>query len=113
MCTGRRCCFQCRKLVCADFAFDNGVNLTEDCYALSTGSISANAPFSLYPNPTKGIVHFSAPMDVQLYTITGQLVTNTKNVNSVDLSGQAAGIYFILLTNQSGQVVQRSKIIKE
>ncbi|MFP9098955.1 T9SS type A sorting domain-containing protein [Flavobacterium sp. RHBU_24] len=96
-----------------DFVFDNGVNFTEDCYALSLGEITANVPFSLYPNPTKDVVHFSAPMDAQLYSVTGQLLANIKNASMLDLSGQAAGIYFILLTNESGQVVHRSKIVKE
>ena len=105
--------FSTENWVAPGFLFDEGINFTEDCYALSTGEQPINQLFTVYPNPTKGIVYFSAPMDVQLYTIAGQLITHTKNVNSVDLSGQAAGVYFILLTNESGQVVHRSKIVKE
>jgi hypothetical protein len=48
-----------------------------------------------------------------LSNVTGQIVANVKNIKSLDLSEQPAGIYFITLIDDKGQVLQRSKIVKE
>jgi hypothetical protein len=68
---------------------------------------------SIYPNPTKDIINFSVPTTVQLYTVTGQILAAKKNVNTLDLSNLPTGIYFLVNTDNDGQVIQRTKIVKE
>ena len=69
--------------------------------------------FAIYPNPTSNVINFSVQTNVQLTNVTGQIVANKANVNTLDISGQPLGIYFVTLTNDNGQVLQRSKIVKE
>lgn len=68
---------------------------------------------SVFPNPTKDKINFSVQTNMQLTNVTGQVVAKKTNVNSLDISGQPAGIYFITLTDDKGQIIQRSNIVKE
>jgi len=80
----------------------------------SIPQISDTKPSVLvYPNPTRGKINFSAITNVQLTNATGKILDDRKNVDSIDLSEQSAGIYFIILTDKNGQVIQRNKIVKE
>jgi Secretion system C-terminal sorting domain len=72
-----------------------------------------NETVAFYPNPTSNTINFSAQVNVQLTNAIGQIITDRKNVTTLDLTDQSSGIYFILLTNNKGQVVQRSKIVKK
>jgi len=72
-----------------------------------------NSDFKIYPNPTNGILHFSGSANAQLVNLAGQIVAARKNVNKLDLSEQATGVYFLVLTNTNGEVIQRSKIVKQ
>ena len=67
----------------------------------------------VFPNPTKNQINFSIQTNAQLTNVTGQIVADRKNVNHLDLSDQPTGIYFLTLTDNKGQVLQRSKIVKE
>lgn len=68
---------------------------------------------NIYPNPTKGLIHFTSLANVQLMTITGQAVASKNSVMSLDISEIPQGIYFILLTDSQGQVLKTGKIVKE
>ncbi len=68
---------------------------------------------NIYPNPTNNQLNFSAQTNVELRNTIGQLVLNKKGTNFLDLTGQPAGIYFVILTDDKGQVLQRSKVMKE
>jgi len=81
--------------------------------AVEIFDITGQEVIRVYPNPTNGLVRFSAPNHVQLYSLTGQLMAERKQVSTLDLSNQAAGIYFLSLIDNNGQVIQRSKIVKE
>lgn len=74
---------------------------------------TANPELQVYPNPTLGIVYFSGTADVQVTNASGQVIADHKNVSSLNLSGLPAGIYVFTLTDPKGQVVHRSKIVKE
>jgi len=84
--------------------------------AQTTGTndlFTTNNIIGVYPNPTNSQINFSVQTNVHLTNITGQIVANKKNINSLDISEQPAGIYFVTLTDDKGQVLQRSKIVKE
>lgn len=72
-----------------------------------------NPVLRIYPNPTTHTIYFSSSTNIQLFNMTGQIVASGKNVNRFDLSEQPPGVYFILFTDNSGQLIQRSKIVKE
>lgn len=69
--------------------------------------------FKIYPNPTEGKVYFSETVNTQVTNALGQIITDKKNVNSLDLTIHPTGVYFIILTDDKGQIKQRSKIVKE
>lgn len=105
--------FSTENWVDDNFIFDAGINFSEDCSALGTEGMSKNSPFVFYPNPTKDVVHFSKQMNIRLYSTTGQIIFNQEHINSIDLSNQATGIYFIICTDDNGQVLHRNKLVKE
>lgn len=67
----------------------------------------------IYPNPTKDQINFSIQTNVQVTNIMGQNLSDQLNISSLDLRSQPTGVYFLTLTNNDGQVIQRSKIVKE
>lgn len=68
---------------------------------------------NIFPNPTSGLIAFSATTNVLLTNAVGQIIVNKKNINSLNISDQAAGIYFLSLTNNLGLELKRSKLVKE
>jgi len=65
------------------------------------------ADFSIFPNPSKGLFKLSANniKKVRVFDITGQEVTNTTTQNpnkqTIDLTNQPKGIYFVNVITQS------------
>lgn len=76
-------------------------------------NVAGNQELKIYPNPTNGIVYFSATANVQATNTLGQVIADKKNINSLDLSNQPTGVYFLTLTNDNGQIIKRDKIVKE
>lgn len=74
---------------------------------------TTNNAIAIYPNPTNSQINFSFQTNVRLTNAIGQIIANKKFVNSLDLMDQPAGIYFVILTDDKGQVLQRSKIVKK
>lgn len=98
-----------------NFQIQAGANFSLDCNS-PTGINELNEENNtivVYPNPTKNQINFSLLTNVQLTNVTGQIIADKKNVNTLDLSNQLSGIYFLTLTDKNGQVIQRSKIVKE
>ena len=67
----------------------------------------------VYPNPTYNEINFTKQVNVQLIDLNGHIITNERNTTKLDLSNQSTGIYFIKLTDENGQVLKRSKIVKK
>jgi 6-phosphogluconolactonase (cycloisomerase 2 family) len=75
--------------------------------------VNANYGLVIYPNPSSGIFNFSNYTNVHITNTLGQIIMGRKNVSSIDLREQSAGIYFITFIDDSGKVLQRNKIMKE
>lgn len=81
------------------------------------GNESDDADFSIYPNPTSGMVQILysvAITEVKVFDLTGQLVyqtTNSDNTLSIDFANFANGIYMVQLTTLNGPIY--SKIVKQ
>ncbi|MDP1725780.1 MAG: M36 family metallopeptidase [Bacteroidota bacterium] len=86
---------------------------------LSTGENMETTGISIYPNPNHGIfkLFVSYPtnnVQIEIYNILGILVhkqTAISELNTVDLSDQANGLYFVKITDGKNIVTQ--KIIKQ
>lgn len=69
--------------------------------------------FTLYPNPTTGMVNLSeAASRVEVYDFSGRMVMTDENVNSVNLSAQANGVYVFRITTTDNNVVTK-KVVKK
>jgi hypothetical protein len=81
---------------------------------LSVNTLENPKSFVLYPNPTDDIVHISGKESVdaiRLINISGQLIKEVKNANTLDLSGQRSGLYLIEIENEgsttTGKLIKR------
>ena len=88
--------------------------VSDSCPSLISGieNIASDDLIKVFPNPTNSQVQFSENANVQLYSITGQLVADKKNVNALDMSALASGIYTLVLADKRGEM-QRTKVVKE
>ena len=69
--------------------------------------------FTLYPNPTTGMVNLSeVAARVEVYDFSGRMVMTDENVNSVNLSAQANGVYIFRITTNDNNVVTK-KVVKK
>lgn len=74
---------------------------------LQEPGIEETGSFNIYPNPTLQAVFFNAAQDVALYNQAGQRLQVYRNVNQIDVSQLAAGIYY--LQNAEGETVELVK----
>jgi hypothetical protein len=65
-----------------------------------------------FPNPTNDIVYFSEPCDVQLINVAGQLISDTNQAHSINLTSHASAIYFMHIKNNNTKTISRKRIIK-
>ncbi len=100
---------------------ENGCTDTSDCITISNVGLEEiqnnNVGLSIYPNPSTGrfaIDHNSSkPVQLKIVDLHGKRIFQselTKKSNVIDLSNQAAGIYFIDVTFDNA-VHERRKII--
>ena len=69
--------------------------------------------FTLYPNPTTGMVNLSEDVArVEVYDFSGRMIMSNENVNSVNLSAQANGVYVFRITTTDNNVVTK-KVVKK
>ena len=100
------------------------VTVTVNCPTAINDLLSLDGSFSLYPNPTNGIltVDFSVSSNttyqLQLFTIEGKEAMSTAgNINAagikqqLDLSTLAKGVYFLRL-QAGGEVVSRKVVLQ-
>lgn len=79
---------------------------------ISNHSVLKNK-IAVYPNPANNIINFSVPSNVQLTNVNGQILIDKSNETSLDFSYLSGGMYFITFTDNDGQVLQRTKVVKE
>lgn len=68
----------------------------------------------VYPNPVANVLHIQTSKvvsSVELYTISGRLLTKQNNANSIDVSDLASGMYLLKVTSDGQSISQ--KIIKK
>lgn len=90
-----------------------------------TGTINLEGltSFELYPNPTNGFFNIKLQFaqqeayEVVLFNAVGQRILSYTDVNSqalmpMDLSSQASGIYYVVVSTENGRAVQRLVLTK-
>ncbi|MBE7441191.1 MAG: T9SS type A sorting domain-containing protein [Flavobacteriales bacterium] len=69
--------------------------------------------FSVYPNPTKGIVNIGSQQQfVEVYSIDGKLLLQDFT-NQINIGNYQSGMYFLIIKDQEGNQLYKEKIIKE
>ena len=90
-----------------------------------TGTINLEGltSFELYPNPTNGFFNIKLQFaqqeayEVALFNAVGQKILSYTDVNSqalmpMDLSQQASGVYYVVVSTENGRAVQRLVLTK-
>ncbi len=80
---------------------------------LSRGEFERDNSVKVYPNPSNGMVNITAASEirsVELYDIQGRLLQAGSN-DSLDISGRAAGMYFVKVLTEAGMKVE--KVVKK
>ncbi|MFT5780479.1 MAG: hypothetical protein ACI837_003441, partial [Crocinitomicaceae bacterium] len=96
---------------------ENGCTVNSACFAYTTIGIDEydlGTAFSIFPNPTNGIVNYSyngtAEMNFRLTDLNGKLLwtgTSTGNQGTIDLGGYAVGTYLLDITNGEKNAIIR------
>ena len=95
-------------------------NIGQLVSTLDINEIRNNKQISTYPNPSSGLFNIliSKPVtngSIEIYNHLGQLVFNktiTSQQNTIDISNQANGIYFVKLICDNN-IVETKKILKQ
>ncbi|HLG03528.1 MAG TPA: T9SS type A sorting domain-containing protein [Bacteroidia bacterium] len=83
---------------------------------LSGSDEQSHAKFSLYPNPTTGIIDLQFPdaagkYQVNITNTVGQLVrsfsVDAATHHLIDVAGEAPGLYFVTVRSETGTSIQR------
>ena len=84
-----------------DFSNNQGVISVQEMNA-------SNKFFSVYPNPTRGILQCSKKSNIQIYSIQGNIIDTLCGVWQINFSNYAAGIYIV--TDERGNKI---RVVKE
>jgi hypothetical protein len=85
--------------------------------SLGTEDFNLDKSITVYPNPTKGKVTISSENTIkliELFDVQGRILQTAiedKNTAQFDISGKSNGLYFIRITTDNGNKVE--KLIKE
>lgn len=74
---------------------------------------------TITPNPSNGIFELVSNKNIEgtleVFDVSGRLIVqlNATSRNTVDITKEAAGVYYLSLKDKSGNVIKTSKLIKE
>lgn len=94
------------------------VVILRDTYDSTPETTNMEPPFTLYPNPVKGLLSLrfddgEEPESVELYNLVGRLVASRRNdIESIDMSTMSSGVYTLCVTMKDG-TRHHHKVIKE
>ncbi len=82
----------------------------------STIGIESNKEVIIFPNPTKGVCQITLDGEeinsIRLYSALGQIRSEYKRTNTIDLSNLETGIYFLEISLEEGDHIIK-KVVKE
>lgn len=69
--------------------------------------------FSVYPNPTEGIVNIGNQQQfVEVYSVDGKLLLQD-STNQINIKNYNSGMYFLVIKDQEGNQLYKEKLIKQ
>ncbi len=79
----------------------------------SINEIKMSGYLDVFPNPTSGIINIESfdVIKIEVFDVTGKLIKSNVNKNSIDISNQPNGIYFVKCKENKKEVIYR-KIVK-
>jgi hypothetical protein len=89
--------------------------ITEACEpSVAVGTTTTLPVASSYPNPAGNTLQINAPANstIQLTTLTGQVVRNAYNTNSIDVATLPVGTYVLRITWTGGTKVERVQVAR-
>jgi hypothetical protein len=74
-----------------------------------------NVLINVFPNPSTGIFNIGSEELVSIIVkdVQGRMVMDVRNATQVDLSGEAAGMYIMSITNAEGKLLQVERVVKQ
>lgn len=78
----------------------------------SNKSLGITTKYSVFPNPTSGLLKLSAPANVKVSNTAGQTVLELNGIQNIDLSEHPNGVYLVTLTDALGNEVLKTKVLK-
>ncbi len=79
---------------------DEDTRIATGNISVGTNEVTLNTSFNMYPNPAKNHVNFSVVDDYSVYDVSGRLVTQRANTQTLNVSGLTPGLY--LINNSKG-----------
>jgi hypothetical protein len=83
--------------------------------SLGLNDVNLNNAISIYPNPANAELNLNGTLneidEVSIRNLFGQVLIETKNQNSIDVSGLSNGVYIITITQ--GHLKQTRKFVKQ
>jgi hypothetical protein len=96
--------------------FPNEIDsLFHEANPITTGlnELITNAKLITLPNPVKERIQFSEKRNVTLSDLSGRVIIQNQYVDQIDMIGQPSGFYIITISDNSGRLIQRCKLIKD
>lgn len=78
--------------------------------SLGIDSKTLDNSVSVYPNPTTGVITVNSPVAVEAITVVdvnGSQILSASKTNSVDLSNQSSGLYFVKVQTENGTTTKK------
>ncbi len=91
---------------------DYGIDTATPTATLNVNELTKEV-IAFYPNPVNDILQIklqSTDINIQLYSVSGRLLKEIRNVKTIDLSNLSAGVYFLKMTSENK--VYSGKLIK-
>ena len=113
---GDECCYQVKAV----FENNNKSALTKEICVTATGDMieEVNSRLEIYPNPANEMLYIDTEVEIEnvvIYDVYGRQqdnkTTRQQDMISIDLSKLNAGIYFVKINTEEGNIVKR--IIKK
>jgi hypothetical protein len=105
------------------FAYAGGLSVTKwytytvgDTCQLGVSESELNNSIKLYPNPARNIVNIESSLlpvaKVEFYSVLGNKVMETSNVETINIENLSSGIYMVKLYTESGASATKKLIVE-
>ena len=95
--------------------FDYWVVKLDTNYLSLEAPVTSTIPVSVLPNPTTGYVAVTGieHADIQVYSLTGQLLKEAKHTDNITLRELPSGLYLLKIYDTNGQLVWNDKVMRQ